>query len=241
MDGTGEHFAQLLAALGDRFPTIVVRYPDEPLDYEQHERIARAALPQDRPYVLLGESFSGPIALAIAADAPAGLVGYILCASFARCPRWILRLASPFLGLVPFRRIPNSLVNHFLIGRFATPDLRLANAAPLHRVSPATLSARLQAIAKVDVTEKLARIRVPGLYLRGTQDRLIPASACRALRRAIPGLRRVEIQAPHFVLQVNPRLAAEAIAQFIGTICLDAATSQHHCAPGQPNEALVTS
>jgi hypothetical protein len=48
MDGTGEHFAPLIRALGDLLPTIVVRYPDEPLDYSDYEALARLALPQDR-------------------------------------------------------------------------------------------------------------------------------------------------------------------------------------------------
>jgi pimeloyl-ACP methyl ester carboxylesterase len=91
----------LVEALGPDVPTIVVRYPDAPLDYEAHQQIAASSLPQDRPYILLGESFSGPIAIALAAQHPAGLLGCILCASFVKAPRHILRLALPFVGLMP--------------------------------------------------------------------------------------------------------------------------------------------
>ena len=129
MDGTGLHFAPMLRALGDRLPCTVVRYPDEPLEYAEYERIARAALPADRPFVLLGESFSGPIALSIAATKPRGLAGYILCASFASCPRPLLRLLRPLLGLLPVHHTPGALTAHFLLGRFATPELRRANAS----------------------------------------------------------------------------------------------------------------
>ena len=58
MDGTGELFAPLVQALNPAVSTIVVRYPDESLDYPEHERVAVAALPTDRSYVVLGESFS---------------------------------------------------------------------------------------------------------------------------------------------------------------------------------------
>jgi pimeloyl-ACP methyl ester carboxylesterase len=217
MDGTGEHFAPLLAVLTDRFPTLVVRYPDEPLDYQHYEQIARAALPQDRPFILLGESFSGPIALSIAADPPAGLVAYVLCASFASCPHWILRVVRPFLEVIPTHRVPNAVAAYFLMGRFATPELRRANAAALRRVSPRTLSARLKAVAEVDVSEKLGRIRVPGLYLRGTEDRLVPAAICHALARTASNVHVVEIEGPHFLLQVSPQLAAKAIADFVSS------------------------
>ncbi|HMA00429.1 MAG TPA: hypothetical protein VKP66_20995 [Steroidobacteraceae bacterium] len=74
LDGTGKLFAAFLRALGPGVESRVVEYsPDEPLGYEELELRVRAALPRDRPYVLLGESFSGPIAMRIAASAPAGL------------------------------------------------------------------------------------------------------------------------------------------------------------------------
>jgi len=62
LDGTGEMFTPLVGALGPDIRSIVVRYPDAPLDYAGYQAIARAALPAQEPYILLGESFSGPIA-----------------------------------------------------------------------------------------------------------------------------------------------------------------------------------
>ncbi len=218
MDGTGEHFAPLLHELGERLPFVVVRYPDTPLDYAEYERIARAALPTGRPFVLLGESFSGPIALSIAAAAPRGLAGYVLCASFASCPRLVLRLVRPFLGMLPLRHTPTALTAHFLLGRFATPELRRANAAALRRVSPGTLSARLKAVADVDVSGKLREITVPGLYLRGTEDRLVPHAVCHHLLRHGSRLQVTDIEGPHFLLQVNPRAAARAISDFVHSL-----------------------
>jgi pimeloyl-ACP methyl ester carboxylesterase len=54
----------------------VLGRPDDASDYATCEAIARAALPTDRSYVLLGESFPGPIAVSIAATAPPGLRGF---------------------------------------------------------------------------------------------------------------------------------------------------------------------
>src|SRR5579863_3225723 len=93
MDGTGELFAPLLRALGTSVETSVVRYPpDEPLGYAELLPRVRAELPQSGPFVLLGESFSGPLAIMLAGEAPAGLRGVMLSASFATNPvRWFPR------------------------------------------------------------------------------------------------------------------------------------------------------
>jgi hypothetical protein len=45
-------------------------HPDRPLDCAAREEFTRGRLPWDRPYVILGESFSGPIAVALAAAPP---------------------------------------------------------------------------------------------------------------------------------------------------------------------------
>jgi pimeloyl-[acyl-carrier protein] methyl ester esterase len=61
LDGTGDLFAPVVDALGPSVPTQIVRYPlSDASDYATCEAIARAALPTDGPYVLLGESFFGP-------------------------------------------------------------------------------------------------------------------------------------------------------------------------------------
>ena len=87
MDGTGIELTDFVAALAPELEAIVVTYPnDRPMDYAGHEAVARTSLPIDRPFVLLGESYSGPIAISIAASAPPGLIGLVLCCSFARNP-----------------------------------------------------------------------------------------------------------------------------------------------------------
>jgi len=63
LDGSGDQFAPLIDALGSEVPTLTVRYPNAPLDYEALQNIVATVLPRDRSYVILGESFSGPIAL----------------------------------------------------------------------------------------------------------------------------------------------------------------------------------
>jgi pimeloyl-ACP methyl ester carboxylesterase len=78
MDGTGDLFAPFIEALGDDIKVDVVRYPHEGgQSYAEFTARVLPSLPSE-PYVLLAESFSGPIALAVAATAPQNLCGLIL-------------------------------------------------------------------------------------------------------------------------------------------------------------------
>jgi pimeloyl-[acyl-carrier protein] methyl ester esterase len=87
LDGTGKLFAEFVQHLRPNVDPMIISYPkDQPLGYDELEALVLAALPQDRPFVLLGESFSGPIAMRIGARSPAGLVAVILCGTFAKNP-----------------------------------------------------------------------------------------------------------------------------------------------------------
>jgi pimeloyl-[acyl-carrier protein] methyl ester esterase len=71
LDGTGELFAPFIDELGE-IRSQVIAYPaDRAMNYAEHESCARSQLPMDEDFVLLGESFSGPVSIAIAAAPPA--------------------------------------------------------------------------------------------------------------------------------------------------------------------------
>lgn len=218
LDGTGDQFAPLIDALGLEVPTVTVRYPNAPLDYKALQKIVATALPRDRSYVILGESFSGPIALSLAAQAPRGLLGCIVCASFVVNPRRILRLALPFMGLVPVQQLPSAISDFLVMGRFATPALRQLQLDARRSVSPSTLLARLKEIVRVNVVDALKDIKLPTLYLRATEDRLVPRNAGQLYLRYAQAGRVVDIEGPHFLLQARPKPAAEAIRTFLGQV-----------------------
>lgn len=120
MDGTGELFSPFLASLGSEFETLIIRYPtNRPLGYGELAALTQSQLPTDKQYVLLAESFSGPIAISIAASNPIGLAGIILCASFAKNPRPKLRYLMPLLAIVPPGWIPRAVLSQLFFGRFA--------------------------------------------------------------------------------------------------------------------------
>lgn len=218
MDGTGDLFAPLVAALGEGVEIKIVRYPnDQAWGYAEHEAFARAARPIDAPYFILGESFSGPIAIALAASNPGQVRGLILCATFARNPRPMARLLSALLPLAPMKRISALALSAALLGSFTTPTLRAALAEAQANVATRTLRARLAAVVSVDVTLAYAALAVPVLYLRAAKDRLVPRAAGQLLAELNPGTRIVTLDAPHAVLQVAAKTAAAEIRAFIAS------------------------
>ena len=213
MDGTGELFEALLNALGNRHSAQVISYPtDRALGYEELSTIVRNTLPVDEPYVLLAESFSGPIAIMLAAEQHRMLKGLILCCTFARNPRPFWRWSSTVLPAAP---VPATLLTFLLLGRFSTASLRTALAKAVAQVSSVVLRERMRAVMGVDVSAMLRRVIAPSLYLRASQDRLVPASASAHIKALLPAVEVQQIHAPHCLLQVAPNEAARAIESFM--------------------------
>lgn len=211
MDGTGELFAPLIEALGDRVNVQVVRYPtDVPLGYPELEVFTRERLPKEGNFTLLAESFSGPIAISIAASRPPNLVGLVLCNTIARNPRPEFAAFAPLVGLLPLKLPPVAVLGHYLLGSYATPALLSALSAALAQVSTAVLRTRIKALLKVDVTAKLPAIKVPLLYLLADQDKVVPKAAADLILEAIPSAKAEPFAAPHFLLQAAPSAAAAA-------------------------------
>jgi pimeloyl-ACP methyl ester carboxylesterase len=217
MDGTGELFAPFVAAAENSIDTQIVRYPvDEQLGYAELLPRVRDELPVAEPFVLLGESFSGPLALLLAAQRPAGLCGVILCASFVRNPiGWFPKAARLLVRPLLFRATPRALHYQALLGRYATPELRALVTKANSLVHPAVMAARARAILAVDVRAEFRECPVPILYLRGERDRVVRKPVSCAMLRERPSLQVVKLPAPHLVLQVAPREALTAIREFL--------------------------
>ena len=216
LDGTGLLFADFVAALKPNVRAIVASYPtDVPLRYDELEPIARSFLPQDEPFFLLAESFSGPIAIAIAASSPPGLLGLVLCCSFARNPMPALGPFRFALGAIPVAAVPMALVCFFGLGRFATRATRPALAQSRARVAPAVLRARARAALSINLVSLLSQIKLPVLYLRASEDRIVSGASCEVVSSLLPQTVVVQFPAPHFLLQVLPKPVASTVTDFM--------------------------
>ncbi len=212
LDGTGELFAPLLEALGEDVTTSVVRYGAE-LTFDEYVESAGKTLPEQ--CVLIAESFSGPVAIAVAARHPGKVRCLVLCATFAVSP---FRTVMGGVRFVPARLFRPNLLLPTMVDYFcfsgASVSLRPSPVSVVSAVPPAIMRARLACLAKIDVRALLPRIATPVLYLRASKDRIVSSRLSRELTSQLPNVTVTEIVGPHLLLQTRPSECAAAIATF---------------------------
>jgi pimeloyl-[acyl-carrier protein] methyl ester esterase len=216
LDGTGCLFDDFVAALPADVDPIVVRYSTgQPLSYVKLEEVVRASLPKSDPFVILGESFSGPISISIAASKPAGLVGLVLCCTFARYPRSFLRRLHWLAPCVPVSGTAVVAARRLVTPERVEPTVAEKLNAAREMVSDRVFRARVGELLRVDVTARLAEINVPILDLRAMRDGVVPNRAAASIRRLGQRVDAVDMAGPHFLLQAKPSKTAEVITEFV--------------------------
>jgi pimeloyl-[acyl-carrier protein] methyl ester esterase len=215
LDGTGLLFKRFEAISPEWLECRSVRYPDRPgWDYPDYVRyVLEECLPEES-FVVLGESFSGPVAIEVAASEPKGLLGLALCNTFAVRPGPRALRHLPW-ELVSGRRISRFTAGLHLVGaRLAaelTPEIRHANS----QVSAAAKAARLRAVFRVDVRPSLRKLSQPAVHLRGTRDRLVPFWSLRQTEKTNPNLAVARIPGPHLLLQAAPERCWNALIKHL--------------------------
>jgi pimeloyl-ACP methyl ester carboxylesterase len=211
MDGTGELLKTLAEQLSTHRPVQLIGYPvDRSLSYDQLVSYVRDHLPKDR-FVVLGESFSGPIAIEIAATDPR-VVGLILASSFARHP--LPSQLAVFTRLLDLRWIPTSVIVAALMGSAATPQLRAHLRQVLAALPREIIRARAQDVLHVDKRGRLREIRCPVLCLHGRSDRLVRKRHVDEIVAALPGCQVRWLDSSHMLLATHADAAASAIEDF---------------------------
>ena len=216
LDGTGKLFSEFVKNLGPSVGSLIVAYPkDRPLGYNELESLVLAALPRNQPFILLGESFSGPIAMRIAAQSPAGLVAVIVCGTFAKNPFPWARWARPLAAYVPLKSLPRWVRAPLMWGSTSPQRAPAQMQRAIAGVSPAVIRHRIAALLAVDESAALGAIRLPTLVLRATRDRVISRAATQWILKTLPAARLVEIDGPHLLLQTRPAECAAIVLEFM--------------------------
>ena len=217
LHGSARLFTPFVLAAPDGATFTTVAYPPSgPQDYDTLTAHARDTLPQNRSYTLVAESFSGPVAIRLAAERPRGLTRLVLVATFATAPlpRVLAqalsseRVAPDWLyGLLPMRtRVPR-----VFLGGLRRGDFDAVLREELARVSVQVFRQRMRAVLGVDVRAELTAVRAPVLYLRATHDWTVLATAARRIGRLGPDVAVRDVPGPHLLLQLAPQAAWRAI------------------------------
>jgi pimeloyl-ACP methyl ester carboxylesterase len=220
LHGTEDLFEPLVDELAARFETVCVSYPvDEALGYQDLLHIVTSRIPKEKPYLILGESFSGPLAVKAASKHPENLLGIILVATFVTSPvpRWIRRFRS-FLGSPILDVRPRSFIIKSLMGS-GIPEKTVKWAlTALPALKRDVLAARIEAVLDVNVREELKGLEVPVLYIAGSRDWLVGKKCIDVIWLCRPDVQIEVLEGVHMILQTNAAEAAEAIKEFCGRL-----------------------
>jgi pimeloyl-[acyl-carrier protein] methyl ester esterase len=217
LDGTGLLFQPLLDELQQLHPATVVAYPtDRQLELSELADLVSRRLPNGK-VVVLAESFSGLVLLSLLGRRPAHVVGAIFVGAFAEPPRPLLLRFAPLVARCGpvMRSAPSFLLRQYCLGKAASAaQIRMVREA-LAAVSPSVLSHRFGLVAQRHV---LPGASVPCLYIRASDDRLVPAGCADWFQQRFEQCRIAELEGPHFLLQARPRQSSQLIAQMVKSL-----------------------
>lgn len=216
-DGSGQLFEPLLAQEHLPFDPSVVALPaDAPRGYDELLAWLEPRLPTE-PFGLLAESFSGPLAIRLAARHAERVTHLVLAATFLRSPlrSWL----APFAALARpalFSRPPPAIgVRTLLAGWDAPSDLVGAIRGAMTILPRNVAAARARAALAADETAAFASVNVPTLWIQGREDHLLRPDHLDDVRAARADARIAPILGPHTILQRRPQQCVAAIGRFI--------------------------
>jgi pimeloyl-ACP methyl ester carboxylesterase len=216
LDGTGLLFQPLVEVLSGEFDIQIISYPtDRVLGYSELTEYVATSLPADK-FVLLAESFSGPVAYRIAKRKPKNLQSVIFVASFLSSPgKGMLKLANHLpMGRLARLPVPGWFARKYLFGAPVSGEMLLLLRKALCRVATGVVSNRLGEISRLVAPE--APCEAKSIYIQGTTDWLVPASSVEDFRSTCRDLTVFPVQGGHFLLQSNPLACAEIIGNEAG-------------------------
>jgi len=216
LDGTDVFLRPLVAALSPTIRSIVVTYPASGAEkYGDAFAVVRRATEGLSEFYVLGLSFSGPLAVMLAAEEPKRVKGVILAATFVRAPHPGLRFFrfachGPTLWMWRIaRRIPIWAL------RARRDPLRMARAETLRRVPARCFAGRVRAVMDVDVSTTLRRCKQPILCISFARDLVVPRRNADVILREAPTATHAVVAGGHFSGSTNSSVLAVEVEKFL--------------------------
>jgi len=213
MDGTGSLFDDFIAQSPADFRAVVVTLPRSG-SYDELVESAADAIPTDGRFVIVAESFSGPIGIRLALRFGDRVAGLVLVNSFAvpPRPRALSLLLWSFIFAVP---PPRFVIRALLVGGDASEQCTDRVRTAIARTGADTMTARLRSVLAVNEVGNLVRLRCPVLLLRATRDRLVSSRSAEVIARHTRHSKTCDIAGPHLLLQCQPVESWRAIEGFV--------------------------
>ncbi|MFT6102448.1 MAG: hypothetical protein ACJA2B_000890 [Candidatus Endobugula sp.] len=214
LNGTTGLFDPLIKASNGECKILPISYPTHtPKSYGALTELVEQKLYSiEGNYVLIGESFSGPISIMLTAKNLRGHIGTILVATFCTAPniRIVKHLPWTFGFYVskPFYSLISKCG-----GSKSSPSLR-SIAIEMNKVCPRVLASRMKSIFSIQAENLLGSCTLPMAYFRGDFDFFVPK---RNMEKVVVINSKVAVfnfRTRHFILQSVPYDAWEAILRF---------------------------
>lgn len=216
LDGTGKLLSEVVKMLASEHEVTAAQYAPDMISYQDLKTKVEEVLPAS-DYIIVAESFSGPLAVMIASQKPIGLRGVVFVATFAKTPIKVPKFLTYLIDIAPVKsRLLMRLAQPFLMGRWATPEFTKRFRQVMKAVPASTIAGRLREVLEVNVVKQLGSIEVPTIYLTARSDRLIPSRMASDFDR--PPNTAIVIEGPHFLLQANAAKSSKHILDFVARI-----------------------
>ncbi|WP_293268224.1 alpha/beta hydrolase [Neptunomonas sp.] len=210
LDGTGELFDGLLPYLSSEHVEIIPLPNTEDQSYEFLATYVINQLPK-KDFVLIAESFSGPIAAILASKNIENLKGIIFVATFLSPPKKHFLSIFQYLPIKILSKLPlsSSVLRYFILGGNASRAsvknfLRIIDAVP-----ESVLKHRMASIKNFSM--KPGNMDTPAIYIRAESDKLVPMAKSSEFQRHFSNIAIKVVIGPHFILQASPSACANII------------------------------
>ncbi len=209
LDGSGILFKPILEYCFESkmsHDVSVISYPiDRHIPYSKLADYIIPLLPKNTDIVLLGESYSGPVAIQLANRKELNIVSLLLVATFSYYPNSILKYTSYIAPYHYLLRLPapDIVLRFMCVGNNVDVEIMALLKRSLKYTPAHIMSQRLAEGIRVDVRVELKSLPIPCIYLKAKQDKLVPASAATEISILNESIDIIEIDGPHFLLQTR--------------------------------------
>lgn len=215
LDGTGLLFKPFQEAFLDQNLEVVSYPTDKKLDYNQLAELVKEQLPKTGKFILIAESFSGPVAARLLGSPR--LKAVIFCATFLNPPRPLLLKIFNFLKASYLLKIdcPSFFIKYFCLEKASDEELVALLKKAIRKVSPEVIDYRFKLMSKLEDLKLISSSKTPVLCLAPKGDKLVPKHFSFEIKQTAEFGELEEIKGPHFILQAAPSEAAKIIKDFI--------------------------
>lgn len=210
LDGSGKLFEPILPFL-DTDNTTVIPLPNSGAqDYETLKEYVKDKLPNE-DYILVAESFSGPIGVLLAKEGLDNLKAIVFVATFLTPPNKFLLNFCKMLPINKLTKLPFSslFLKIFILGYSTDKKDVLRFKKVIDSVPLQIIQKRLNTISTLSMLE--VKVDLPSVYIRADSDKLVPSNKCDEFLRYFSKMMVKTVKGPHFILQANPSDCASII------------------------------